>query len=146
MSLEDDLAHTQRAVSRLRARRPDNLEDYFHDAICRALSRGIPLGNQGYLYKSVYNRIACGQEGRPVVPLEESIAEDGQQENTDLKLDIQRGLAALTPLQYKYVYDKFFEGFTEREIAMLYDTTHQSVDRVIQRALEMMRKVLRDQT
>jgi DNA-directed RNA polymerase specialized sigma24 family protein len=146
MSLDDDLTRTKHTIGRLRARRPDNLEDYFHDAICRALTRKIPLTDQGYLYKSVYNRIACGREERDYVLLDEGLVEDTHSLDRHLKLDVQQALKTLRPVQYLYIYEFFYEGYTCREIARRHYVTFQAVNQAIQRALQAMKRILQHET
>lgn len=146
MSLDDELTDTYRTVRSLHPSREDNLEDYFHDAIVRALRRGKPLEtHQGYLYRTVSRRIACGQEehrGIIHLPLDEALTPALRSEHIDLILDIQYAMSTLTDLQYDYIYMFFYEGHTLEEIAMLRDATYQNVDKCIHRGLAAMRKVL----
>ena len=143
MSLDDELANTLRAVRGLKAQRQDDLEDYFHDAITKALSKGKSLEDWlPYLYKSVYHRVACGQEGRVHLPLEEALIEESHPVNIETQVDVRTALAQLTETQQEYLYAYFYKGHTLEEIAMLYDVSLQSVERVIQRGLDSMRRIL----
>ena len=146
MSLDDALNETYKAIRSLNPSRPDNLEDYFHDAIARAMHRGKSLDtHQVYLFRTVERRIAYGQEehrGVTHLPLYEEVVPSVQNEHIDLVLDIQRAMSRLTDLQYEYIYMFFYEGHTLEEIAMLRDTTYQSVERCIQRGLAQMKQAL----
>lgn len=143
MSLDDELADTLRAVRGLKAQRQDDLEDYFHDAIAKALEKGKPLEDWlPYLYKSVYRRVACGQEGRIHLPLEEALLPEEHPTNIDTQVDVRAALQQLTPTQQEYLYAYFYKGHTLEEVAMLYDVSSQSVGHVVQRGLNAMRRIL----
>ena len=143
--LDEELASTLHTIYALKARSPDELEDYFHDAILRAIQQGKPLKEWlGYLYRSVSNRIACGQEARPYLSLEESLIPDNHIVDTGLEVDIKKALALLSPLRQQYIYDYFYEGYTTEEIAERYGVSNQTVGTVIRRGLKEMRKVLEE--
>ena len=147
MSLANDLANTLRAVRSLKAQRQDDLEDYFHDAIAKTLEKGRPLEEWlAYLYKSVYHRVACGQEGRIYLPLEEGVLQEERPVNIDAQVDVRAALAQLTSTQQEYLYAYFYKGHTLEEIAAQYHVTRQSVERVIQRGLDTMKRILSDIT
>ncbi len=146
MSLAEALHETFKAVCSLNPSRPDNLEDYFHDAVELALRTGKPLEtHQVYLYKSVSKRIAYGKEehrGVTHLELHESLVSPTQPESIDLVLDIQHAMSTLTDRQYDYIYMFFYEGHTLEEIAMLRDATYQGVAQCIQRGLGQMKRML----
>ena len=142
--LDKELNKTLRAVKKIKAKRVDDLEDYFHDSIVRVLFHGKPLEEWlGYVYQSVSKRVACGQEGRTFLSLDEALLPHDKSPNIDLVLDVEKAMLVLTPMQYDYIYDYFYEGFTLEEIAMLHDTTNQAVSQAIQRGLQQMKKVLK---
>lgn len=143
MSLDDELAHTLRAVRGLKAQRQDDLEDYFHDAIVVGLTKERSLEDWlPYLYKSVYHRIAYGREGRVHLPLEEQLLPESHPTNIDIQVDVRSAITKLTPTQQEYIYAYFYLGHTSPEIAMLYDVTKQAVDQTLSRGLESMRRIL----
>ena len=143
MSLDDELANTLRAVRGLKAQRQDDLEDYFHDALCAALAKGKPLEEWlAYVYKCVHHRIAYGREGHIHLPLDEGLVSESHPENNELQIDIKSTIAQLTPTQQDYIYAYFYLGHTAPEIAMLYDVTKQAVEQAINRGLESMRYIL----
>lgn len=141
--LEEELAGTLHSIYALKARSPDELEDYFHDAIIKALKQGKPLENWlGYLYKSVSKRVAHGQEGRVYLQLNEALVPDEKSATSSLKLDIKKALAAVSPLRRMYIYEYFYEGYTLEEIAERHGVTNQAVSKSIQKGLAVMKGVL----
>lgn len=143
--LEDELAATLRTVFSLRARRQDELEDYFHDAIVKALRQGKDINQWlGYVYRTVSRRIACGQEEREHLPLVEEIVPEEKPPDIGLMLDVQKAMAAVHPQGRVYLYEYFYEGCTLEEIANKYGVTNQTVSKSIQRGLGIMRGILED--
>ena len=147
LSLEEELTKSLRAIRGLRPQRQDSLEDYFHDAILYVLTnKDLQIKTLeewlGYVYKRVANQIACGQEGRVHLPLEEALVSDERPTNIDLQIDIQAALKVLSPRAQVYVYERFYEGRTLEEIAQKHSVTAQAVDESIKYALKKMRKVL----
>jgi DNA-directed RNA polymerase specialized sigma24 family protein len=143
--LKNELADTLQSIRGLNALRQDDLEDYFHDAIAHALSKGRLLDNWlGYLYKSVAGRVAFGREGKVHLQLEESIVPEVSPPNIDLQIDMQRAVQTLSFTQQIYIYAYFYEGFTLGEIALFYGVSNQAVSKTIKLALENMRVVLSD--
>ena len=143
--LDDELAATLHTISALKARSPDELEDYFHDAILKAIQQGKPLKQWlGYIYKTVSKRIACGQEARGYLSIEESLVPDSHTIDTGLQLDIRKALAVLSPLRRQYIYEYFYEGYTMEEIAKRHGVGNQTIGTVIKRGLREMRKVLEE--
>lgn len=143
-TLNKKLDETLRAVRGLRALRQDDIEDYFHDAIVRVLTQEKSLDEWlGYIYKSVANRIACGQEGKVYLPLTEEIVPDEHSPNIDLKVDLERAFEKVSKKSKVYIYERYFEGRLLEEIAQRYGVTHQAVNRTIQQGLRKMRKVLK---
>jgi len=144
--LDDELIDTLHTIYALKARSPDELEDYFHDAILKAINQGKPLKEWlGYIYQSVYKRIACGQEVRSYLPIEESLIPDNKPLDTALQVDIRKALSTISPLRQQYIYDYFYEGYTTEEIAAKYGVGNQTVGTVIRRGLKEMRKVLEEE-
>lgn len=143
MSLKYKLAGTLRAIYGLNARRQDDLEDYFHDAIVTTLTQGKTLDQWlGYVYKIVSNRISRNHEGREYLSIEEGILPEARPDDLDLRLDIGNALKKLTLKQSTYIYEYFFLGLTFEEISEKYITTSPAVSRVIQRGLRAMKRVL----
>lgn len=142
-SFDDELASTLRTIHSLRARSQDELEDYFHDAIVKTLKQGKDVSHWlGYIYKTVYLRISCGQEEREHLQLKEEIVPHAKPIDIALKIDIERAIAEVHPRGQIYLYEYFYEGRTTEEIAGRYSVASQAVSKSIQRGLIVMRGVL----
>jgi DNA-directed RNA polymerase specialized sigma24 family protein len=143
--LDDELAATLHAIYALKARSPDELQDYFHDAVLTTLEQGKPLQEWlGYIYKAVYKRIGWGLEVRNYIPIEESLIPDSKPIDTGLCLDMEKALGVLSPLRRQYIYEYFYEGYTTEEIATKHGVSNQTVGTVIRRGLKEMKKVLEE--
>ena len=144
MSLEKDFISTLNSIRSLQAKRPDDLEDYFHDAIVSRLALGLELKDwMPYIHKAVVWRVLFGnREGRMDLSLEEELVGEAHPINLDAKVDVQRAMTCLTRQQAAYVYEYFFDEFTQDEIAMRHDVTQQNVQKVLQTALNKMRHYL----
>ena len=144
MPLEQDFATILISIRALQAKRPDNLEDYFHDAIVNRLALGLELKDWiPYLYQSVFKRVLFGnREGRMDLSLEEELVGEANPVNLDAKVDVQRAMTCLTRQQAAYVYEYFFDEYTQDEIAIRHDVTQQNVQKVLQTALNRMRHYL----
>ena len=69
----------------------------------------------------------------------------GGLEAVENKIVVEHAMKALTELQKAVITKIFFEGFSEREIALEYGITQQSVSRTKERALAKMKKELTKQ-
>lgn len=142
-SLEEELANTFRIIRSLNPRSPDELEDYFHDAIVLALKQGYNLENWlAYLYASVKSRIARGNEAPVHLSLNDDLTQDPQDTFIGIKVDIERALHTLSPRKKQYIIEHFYEGYTLEEMGKKYHISNQAVSKVIQQGLQDMRKVL----
>ena len=147
MSLEEELTKSFRAIRGLRPQHQDSLEDYFHDAILYVLTnKDLQVKTLeewlGYVYRRVANQIACGQEDRVHLPLEEALVSDERPTNIDLQIDMQKALKVLPEKASVYIYERFYEGRTLEDIAQRHHVTAQAVDCSIQNGLRKMKKVL----
>jgi DNA-directed RNA polymerase specialized sigma24 family protein len=143
MSIDQELADTFSAIRGLRAERPDNLEDYYHDAIVHELTKNRELGNWlPYIYQCVYRRIGRGREGPMDLPFHEAVIPNGLNENIDLKIDIRNAFKLLTATQAEYIYEYFYDGYSLPEIAIRHHAAQQTVNRCIQRGLQRMKGAL----
>lgn len=141
--LDQELAETFRTIRSLRARSPDELEDYFHDSLVSTLGKGRPLSTwMGYIYKSVQQRLRFGREAEPYVPLEESIFPAVEGVGIDNKLDIKRALATLTPRRQAYIHEYFYEGYTLEEMAERHQLSIKGVQKVLVKGLRDLRTIL----
>ena len=142
-SFDQELAETLRTVRSLKASVPDEIEDYLHDSIVRALSQGRNMSRWwGYIYIAVKHRLINGREAQPYVAIEDSIFPAEERVSLDTKLDIKRALACLTPRKRDYIQEYFFEGWTLEEMEEKHGVSNQYISKVIKQALEDMRGVL----
>lgn len=143
MSFDNDLHDTLASVRALEAIRPDNLEDYYHDAIVHELRKGREIHKWlGYIYQCVSKRIGRGREGPIDISLDENITLFNRRTSIDLELDMKYALGTLTYKQALYIYNYYYEGYTLEEIALANYVSMKSVDFCIQRGLQRLRQVL----
>jgi RNA polymerase sigma factor (sigma-70 family) len=138
---EQELTETLRTVRSLKARVPDEMEDYLHDSIVRSLLKGGKI-SWGYIYTAVKRRLGFGREAQPYVPLEESIVPSVERVSIDTKLDLHKALSALSERKRTYVIHYFYEGYTLGEIGEKYGVSSARVDQIISKAVHEMRETL----
>jgi DNA-directed RNA polymerase specialized sigma24 family protein len=143
MFLIKDYIEAYHAVLRLDAERPDNLEDYYHDAIVQEfIKKRVKKNWKGYIYKCVSKRINRGREGKIELTLEEAYAYSSRSNNTELKTEIANALKLLTPQQAIYIYEYYYEGYTFSEIAHRHQASFQAIEQCIKRGLHRMKSML----
>ena len=143
MSLSDELSNTLRMVQALKARSPDELEDYFHDSVLDRLEGGHDLeGWLPYIYKSVRRKIEFGREAREHLPFQEELVE-GRETSLSLRLDLDKALNSLAPRKRALIYQYYYLDRTLRDIAREWNVSFQAVSTMHQRALKEMREFLR---
>lgn len=139
---------TRRAIRSIaeRALSPDEVEDHFHDAIVsELLKHNDPEQRLHFIFSAVRKRIELGwgshhsKESKQYLQLNEEITQDPNPLSPSLQIDIRDALAQLSPLQQKYIYLYYYEGYTIVEIATQYRVTHQAVTRVLHRGLGQMK-------
>ena len=144
-SLEQDLTETLNTLGslRLRAKLPDNLEDYFHDALLLMLEKGRHVQQwMGYIYKSISRMLWFGREPLQHLSLDEQLIPYVEAVSLDIKIDIRRALATLSPKRRAFILDYFYSGYTLDEIAEAYGISHQRVARIIADGLYDMKLIL----
>lgn len=116
----------------------DVLQDVFA-AMCRLRHR--PEEEDAYLYRAVRNACYSALRRRRAAPLGAQLIEAvvAEEEDLDVRIELERAMRALPPEQREAIHLKIFEGLTFREIA---DLTGESINTVASRyryALEKMR-------
>ena len=110
-----------------------------------------------YLFKALrFKLIRAGKRRRPAVifsqkpdhfegpspdgPVEESIIERESQESRRLLL--KRSLARLTPRQQEAIQLRFYQGFTQAQVAALMEMNYQSVSNLIYQGLCRLKELM----
>ena len=131
------------SIRGLKAIRPDNLEDYYHDAIVHELRKGREIHKWlGYIFQCVSRRIGRGREGPMHSSLIEATLPHNHIVSIDLELDVKHALNQLTHKQAMYIYRHYYEGYTLEELAEMYHVSFVSVKYCLDRGVFKLRQVL----
>lgn len=149
MTLDERLKLTLKNVLRIKAKRPDDLEDYLHDAVLTQIERGFDIEkNMGYIYNVVKHRVYWGygkKEARDYIPWTDALTNTVKQSHNDINvsIDIRRAVALLPIQQRNFVHDYYYSGFTLVEIAERYGCKKSWVHIVLRQGLQTLARTLR---
>jgi RNA polymerase sigma-70 factor, ECF subfamily len=123
----------------------DVLQTIFLRLLRRAPTAEPPENEESYLRRAAVNAsvdLIRARHTERTVPLVEAAVEDGQTTNDDLREGLRRALATLNPQSAEIFALRYFEDFTNREIAKALGVSQVLVAVKLHRARHQLQKEL----
>src|SRR5271167_1219857 len=123
----------------------DVLQTIFLRLLRMAPTAELPENEESYLRRAAVNAsvdLIRARHAERNVPLNEAVAESGKASNEDLRDALRRALAGLNPRAAEIFALRYFEDFTNREIAKALRISQVSVAVKLHRARHQLQKEL----
>ena len=123
----------------------DVLQTIFLRLLRMAPTAELPENEESYLRRAAVNAsvdLIRARHAERSVPLNEAVAESGKAANEDLRDALRRALAGLNPQAAEIFALRYFEDFTNREIARALRISQVSVAVKLHRARHQLQKEL----